>query len=67
MIRRAWLLAALAMLGASTFSMAQQQQLAVNEIAPGVLAHEGQTALMTQRMTARLPMSDSSLAIARSP
>jgi quinoprotein relay system zinc metallohydrolase 2 len=48
MTRRAWLLAALAMLGASTFSMAQQQQLAVNEIAPGVFVHEGQTALMTR-------------------
>ena len=47
MIRRACLLAALAMLGASTFSMAQQQQLAVNEIAPGLFVHEGQTALMT--------------------
>jgi quinoprotein relay system zinc metallohydrolase 2 len=48
MIRRAWVVAALAMLGASTFSMAQQGQLAVNEIAPGMFVHEGQTALMTR-------------------
>jgi quinoprotein relay system zinc metallohydrolase 2 len=48
MIRRAWLFAALAMLGASTFSMAQQGQLAVDEIAPGLFVHEGQTALMTR-------------------
>jgi quinoprotein relay system zinc metallohydrolase 2 len=48
MIRCAWLLAALAMLGTSTFAMAQQQQLAVNEIAPGLFVHEGQTALMTR-------------------
>ena len=48
MVHRAWLLAALAMLSAPTFSMAQQQQLAVNEIAPGLFVHEGQTALMTR-------------------
>jgi alkyl sulfatase BDS1-like metallo-beta-lactamase superfamily hydrolase len=48
MVHRAWLLAALAMLGAPTFSMAQQQQLAVNETAPGLFVHEGQTALMTR-------------------
>jgi quinoprotein relay system zinc metallohydrolase 2 len=48
MVHRAWLLAALAMLGAPTFSMAQQQPLAVNEIAPGLFVHEGQTALMTR-------------------
>ena len=48
MIGRVWLIAALAMFGASTFSMAQQQQLTVNEIAPGVFVHEGQTALMTR-------------------
>src|ERR1700712_5274353 len=48
MVHRAWLLAALAMLGAPTFSMAQQQQLAVNEIAPGLFVHEGQTELMTR-------------------
>jgi quinoprotein relay system zinc metallohydrolase 2 len=48
MVHRAWLLAALAMLGVPTFSMAQQQPLAVNEIAPGLFVHEGQTALMTR-------------------
>jgi quinoprotein relay system zinc metallohydrolase 2 len=48
MVHRAWLLAALAMLAAPTFSMAQQQQLAVDEIAPGLFVHEGQTALMTR-------------------
>jgi quinoprotein relay system zinc metallohydrolase 2 len=48
MVHRAWLLAALAMLSAPTFSMAQQQPLAVNEIAPGLFVHEGQTALMTR-------------------
>ena len=48
MIRRAWLLTALAMLGVSTFAMAQQQQLTVTEIAPGLFVHEGQTALMTR-------------------
>ena len=46
MVHRAWL-AALAMLGASTFSMAQQQELIVNEIAPGLFVHDGQIALMT--------------------
>jgi quinoprotein relay system zinc metallohydrolase 2 len=48
MVHRAWLLAALAMLSAPTFSMAQQQPLAVNEVAPGLFVHEGQTALMTR-------------------
>jgi quinoprotein relay system zinc metallohydrolase 2 len=48
MVHRAWLLAALAMLSAPTFSMAQQQPLAVNEIASGLFVHEGQTALMTR-------------------
>lgn len=48
MVHRAWLLATLAMLAAPTFSMAQQQQLAVDEIAPGLFVHEGQTALMTR-------------------
>ena len=47
MIHRVWLLAALAMLDASTSLRAQQQQLAVNEIAPGLFVHEGQTSLMT--------------------
>src|SRR6201991_1452771 len=48
MIGRVWLIAALAMFGASTFSMAQQQQLAVDEVAPGVFVHQGQIALMTR-------------------
>jgi quinoprotein relay system zinc metallohydrolase 2 len=48
MIHRVWLIATLAMLCASTFSMAQQQQLPVDEIAPGVFVHEGKTALMTR-------------------
>lgn len=47
MIHRVWLLAALAMLDASTSLRAQQQQLVVNEIAPGLFVHEGQTSLMT--------------------
>jgi quinoprotein relay system zinc metallohydrolase 2 len=48
MIGRVWLIATLAMFGASTFSMAQQQQLAVDEVAPGVFVHQGQVALMTR-------------------
>jgi quinoprotein relay system zinc metallohydrolase 2 len=47
MIRRASILAALVMLGASTSSHAQQMELPVSEIAPGVFVHGGQTALMT--------------------
>lgn len=39
---------ALVMSGAATVSHAQQRELAVNGIAPGVFVHEGQTALMTQ-------------------
>jgi len=46
MAHRASVLAALALLGASTFSNAQQQGLAVSEIARGVFVHAGQTALM---------------------
>jgi quinoprotein relay system zinc metallohydrolase 2 len=45
---RVWILALLAILGASTFSRAQQQQLAVGEIAPGLFVHDGLTALMTR-------------------
>src|SRR3981081_3652091 len=48
MRHRPWLLAALALLCASTVSHAQQQGLAVQEIAPGVFVHEGVTALMTR-------------------
>jgi quinoprotein relay system zinc metallohydrolase 2 len=39
---------ALALLGAPTFSRAQQQELPVDEIAPGVFVHSGKTALMTR-------------------
>jgi quinoprotein relay system zinc metallohydrolase 2 len=48
MVRRLSILAALALLGASTLSFAQQQELAVREIAAGVFVHDGQTALMTR-------------------
>ena len=46
MRHRFWMLAALVLLCVSTFSQAQQQELAVQEIAPGVFVHEGVTALM---------------------
>jgi len=42
------MLAALALLCVFTFSQAQQQELAVHEISPGVFVHEGVTALMTR-------------------
>ena len=48
MAHRIWILAVLAILGASTFSRAQQQELTVTEIAPGLFVHNGQTALMTR-------------------
>ena len=48
MAHRVWILAVLAILGASRFSQAQQQELIVSEIAPGVFVHSGQTALMTR-------------------
>ena len=48
MVHRAWIFAALAMLGAPTFSRAQQQELPVSEIGPGVFVHNGETALMTR-------------------
>ena len=48
MALRVWILAALAILGASTFSRAQQQELEVSEIAPGLFVHHGVTALMTR-------------------
>jgi quinoprotein relay system zinc metallohydrolase 2 len=47
MRHRLSMLAALALLCVSTFSQAQQE-LAVEEIAPGVFVHEGVTALMTR-------------------
>jgi len=46
MALRVWILAVLAILGASTFSRAQQ--LEVTEIAPGLFVHHGLTALMTR-------------------
>ena len=48
MARRVWLMVALALLGAPTFARAQQQELPVDEIAPGVFVHSGKTALMTR-------------------
>src|SRR6266853_950183 len=48
MAHRVWILAVLAILGASRFSQAQQQELIVSEIAAGVFVHGGQTALMTR-------------------
>src|SRR5882757_8746034 len=48
MALRVWILAVLAILGASTFSRAQQQELEVTEIAPGLFVHNGVTALMTR-------------------
>jgi quinoprotein relay system zinc metallohydrolase 2 len=49
MTYRFWLIAALAILGASTLSRAQPRQLPVNEIVPGLFVHEGATALMTRQ------------------
>src|SRR5882724_12633429 len=53
MSNRMWILAGLAILGAtglgtSSFSRAPQQELTVSEIAPGLFVHSGQTALMTR-------------------
>src|SRR6476619_267843 len=48
MALRVWILAALAILGASTFLRAQPPELAVTEIAPGLFVHYGVTALMTR-------------------
>jgi quinoprotein relay system zinc metallohydrolase 2 len=48
MARRALIIAVTAMLGASTFARAQQPELPVSEVAPGVFVHDGQTALMTR-------------------
>ena len=44
---RIWLLVALTLLSAPTFAVAQQQ-LPVDEIAPGVFVHSGATSLMTR-------------------
>src|SRR3954465_1578738 len=48
MARRLLVLTALLMFGVSTFSNAQQQDLPISEIAPGVFVHTGLTALMTR-------------------
>src|SRR5260221_12634164 len=48
MIHRAVILAAFAMLAASTLTQAQLSQLAVSEMAPGILVHAGVTLLMTR-------------------
>jgi quinoprotein relay system zinc metallohydrolase 2 len=45
---RLWLRASLILLGASTAAVAQQQQLSVHDIAPGIFVHDGVTALMTR-------------------
>src|SRR5260370_6169606 len=49
MVRRLSIIAALALLGASTLSLAQQQELAVREITAGVFVHDGRTALMARQ------------------
>ena len=41
-------LALFAVLGTSTLSQAQQQELPVSEVAPGIFVHSGTTALMTR-------------------
>jgi len=48
MIQRRLILASLALLCAATSPRAQQQELPVREIAPGIYVHEGVTALMTR-------------------
>ncbi len=48
MIHRLWILPSLILLFASTFCQAQQRDLPVEEIAPGVYVHEGAIALMTR-------------------
>lgn len=48
MARHVWLPVALVLFGAPTASLAQQQELPVEEIAPGVFVHNGKTALMTR-------------------
>jgi quinoprotein relay system zinc metallohydrolase 2 len=48
MIGRLCVVAALALLCAATFAQGQQQALPVNEVAPGVFVHIGESALMTR-------------------
>jgi quinoprotein relay system zinc metallohydrolase 2 len=48
MVCRIWLMVALILFGTPTFAPAQQQQLPVDEIAPGIFVHSGETSLMTR-------------------
>jgi quinoprotein relay system zinc metallohydrolase 2 len=48
MARCIWLLVALTLLGAPSLTQAQQQELPVDEIAPGVFVHSGKISLMTR-------------------
>jgi hypothetical protein len=48
MVRSLWILAWLAIVCASTFSRAQQQELPAREVAQGVYVHDGVVALMTR-------------------
>lgn len=43
-----WVLVCFVLLGTSTFSRAQEQQLPVTEVAPGVYVHQGEIALMSR-------------------
>jgi len=47
MAQGVWALALFVVLGTSTLSQAQQQELPVSEVAPGIFVHIGKTALMT--------------------
>lgn len=48
MARCIWLLVALTLLGAPSLTQAQQQELPVDEIAPGVFVYSGKISLMTR-------------------
>jgi quinoprotein relay system zinc metallohydrolase 2 len=48
MARYVWLMVALTLLGSPGFARAQQPELPVDEIAPGVFVHSGKTSLMTR-------------------
>ncbi|MFL6791438.1 MAG: MBL fold metallo-hydrolase, partial [Bradyrhizobium sp.] len=48
MAHRFLVLALLVVLGTSTVSQAQPQELPVSEVAPGIFVHTGATALMTR-------------------
>lgn len=49
MARRVLISVLLVLLGASTLSLAQQIDLPVSEVAPGIFVHTGETALMTRQ------------------